>query len=195
MEKWYYRNMYGEKTGATYEQLKELVAEGTIKPNKLLETETGDRKEAIRLMPGLFYDYKARLSYDYRRIALAHRLSTWSILNFVFITPTVIGVGVGTISTMGGNPPMLFFGFLALAAIVSSFYLGAQLAKLLHYSRNCITLFIVSAVLCLSFGQLGQILFLLLGLVPFFTVYLRAGRILKQAGYSVCLFSVVERRK
>jgi hypothetical protein len=95
MPNFYYTDVNGQKHGAiTPSQLKELVAQGLITPDTLLETDTGKKGKA-RQIKGLFPVPVAipmpsnvlmadteGYNYDYRKIAMAQWLLMQSLLYF-----------------------------------------------------------------------------------------------------------------
>ena len=108
--------------------------------------------------------------YNYRRIALLHRLCTWSILIFWLASGIVRMLGISE------SPIELLLGSLvALGAFSFSIVCMVRLARLIQYGVATIVLLAI----CLPLP--------LLCLVPLILVYFGAGEILKQAGYKVGL--------
>ena len=119
--------------------------------------------------------------YDYKSIAAAHRLATWSILVFILshsITRWLYAVDLD--SVRDGIVRLQDGIFLAVLSLVVGFssHCMVRLAKLLHFKVGTI----VVLAICLPLP--------LLCLIPLFTVYIRAGKVLKQAGYKVGFIGV-----
>jgi hypothetical protein len=239
MPNFYYTDANGQKQGlVTPQQLKDLVAQGVIKPDTELETDNG-HKGFARQIKELFpkpptapvpeakqamvpsapklsdatMEYVQQKGYDdwidddYERIARAHRLSTLSIWLYILGAPfgfvTIVlmllsSMGVNEINYISFGVGLFFWGFgLILGALCFSIVCMTRLARLLHYGGGSIGLL----VLCILFGlpmsifrlmeirdSMGDISFWIgshigsqiLGLIPLFLVYFRAGSICNQ---------------
>ena len=210
MPNFYYTDTNGQKQGAiSPSQLKELVAQGIITPDTLLETDTG-HKGFARQIKGLFdvtstqpavqkvkeavpskvsapevsdatMNYIKRMGYDdvdyeYRRIAAAYRLSTWSILLYFSWFLVLLPLSGMTIGMIGDELRSLCLLGTLLAAYCFSIVCMVRLGRAIQYRVFTIVLFAI----CLPMG--------ILGLIPLITVYFYAARILKQSGYHVGFF-------
>ena len=118
----------------------------------------------------------------YRRIASAHRLSSWSILAFypiMFFAILAVGMPVDAAieaKIEDAHRVSLLWGLVVFLGIfIFPIVCVVRLAKSLHCSTVAIVLF----VLCI-FPFAGS-----LGFIPLFAVYFYAGKTLKQAGYKV----------
>jgi len=202
MPNFYYTGANGQKQGAiSPSQLKELVARGIITPDTLLETDSGHKGKAGQIK-GLFptpqapSPFAAPVSvpmpsnvsmvdteegseseyddYDYRQIATVLRLSTWSILLFIFgniIARIFIEVS--------GSMLLALVGLGIILGVISfSIVCMVRLAKLIHYANWEIVLFAIT--LPLPF----------LCFASYFGVYWRASTILKEAGYKFGFFGI-----
>ena len=121
------------------------------------------------------------IDYDVRRIALAFKLSTLSILLYVPTVIAAIGVGTSTRNADNSMGDMSFTSFVFLSvgvfapvAIIFSIWCVQHLAKLLHYEGGAILLFAI----CILLSPI-------LALIPLICVYCRAGDILQQADKSL----------
>ena len=119
--------------------------------------------------------------YDYRRIALAFKLSTLSILLYVPTVIAAIGVGIYARNADISMNDMSFISFtflsvgvFALVAFIFSIWCVQHLAKLLHYEGGTILLFVI----CIFLSPI-------LALIPLICVYCRAGNILQQTDKSL----------
>ena len=122
--------------------------------------------------------------YDYRYIASAHRLSTWSIIIFILVNAIARGLLAASDSLVSEGAELtggdVFAGLLLLGGIglalgtagFSSFCM-IRLAKSLQFGVGSIVLLAI----CLPLPGLC--------FVPLFVVYFRAASVLKQAGYKV----------
>jgi len=113
--------------------------------------------------------------YDYRRIASAHRLSTWSILLYLCGGLILALIQPEDIRDNRLLVPLIWL--LAMGACIYSIVCMVQLAKSLQFGTGAILGF----VLCIFPGGLLTIpLF-----IPLFCVYYRARVVLQCAGYRV----------
>jgi len=201
MPNFFYTDANGQKHGTfTPQQLKELVAQEMITPQTPLETDTG-KKGLAGQIKGLFPAAPSPFTqsvppkvpapvavdtpdengngYDYRRIASLHRLSTWSILVFILVSQIMRFLRDGSIF---GE---VTAGLMALAVLSFSIVCVVMLARSIQYNIVVTVIF----AMCMFPGSLLGVIHSLVGvlimLVPFFGVYYRAAKILKQAGYKI----------
>jgi len=172
MPNFFYTDANGQKQGAiSPSQLKELVAQGIITPDTLLETDTGHKGKAGQIK-GLFNVpvQSSTLSvnratpipsnvpmvdteedsesddydddYDHERIASLHRLSTWSILFFLLLM--FIGQQIMPMGGMG-SPTFLriFFGVAAIGFWSFSIVCVVRLARAILYNVATVVLFAI----------------------------------------------------
>ena len=124
--------------------------------------------------------------YDYKRIAMAYRLSTWSFVLFcsllLFFAGLLISLFVLHIAKMPIASPeiqakalLVFAVFIMLIQLSFSIYCVVCLAGAIHYGIIARILFALCIPSALCF-------------TPYFYVYKPAGEILKEAGYEVGSF-------
>ena len=208
----FYTDVNGQKQGAiSPSQLKELVAQGIITPDTLLETDTGHKGKAGQIkglfdvtltQPAVPKAKQAVLSkasapvavpvassqdddddYNYRRIALNYRWSFWSIILYLLLI-TAIFIIQAVSATWYNNMPSGVREVLRSGAIVS----GYVLPFVLIFSIVCMACLAQS----LQYG-IGMIIFFsicilsghLLGWIPMKMLYYRTVGILEQDGYKL----------
>ena len=183
---YFYTDANGQKQGAFNLQiLQALAAQGIITSQTPMETATGQKGLAGQI-PGLFpttppppsVDSGLEIEvYDYRRIALAHRLSTVSI--FTYILGFIFGI---VLVGLSDETRLIGLG-LILGSMVFSIFCMWRLATLVHCGLG--TKIFLS--ICLLAPLHMNLWILISSWIPLFTVYVPAGNGLKEAGYSVGL--------
>jgi hypothetical protein len=192
MPNFFYFDQHNQKFGPiTEEQLKGLAASGLITPQTPMETDSGHKGVAGQI-PGINFGTAAPSpfaqpipkqqsptspsGYNYKTIASWHRLSTVSVAVFVLGNLVARGL-IATSDIETGSFDIeavpLFGTLLSLGLVIFSIICMVRLARSIYYGVGAIILFAI----CVPFGPIG--------LIPLICVYLRAGKILKQAGYQV----------
>ena len=114
--------------------------------------------------------YANEYDYDYCRIASELRLSKISICLYglAFFARIIMAVAMIQVAMAGDSATIIanIFNLLTLGAIIFSIICMVRLAKLLHYGNGSIALFAIC------------ILSPILGFIPLFAVYCRAGHML-----------------